>query len=727
MSLFFATCAKNLEGLLREELLALGAQQVKETVAGVYFEGETELAYKVCLWSRLANHVLLQLAQFEAADADALYQAMQTIDWAEHLDVDGTLCIDVSGHHSGINNSLFIAQRAKDAIVDQFRDRTGRRPSVETFRPSISLNLHTDGILCTLNLNLSGESLHRRGYRLEAGRAPLKETLAAAILLRAGWLKQLALPHATLLDPMCGTGTILVEAALMAFDIAPGLQRDYFGFFGWQQHRPAMWQRLMEEAEQRKTVGLSRQNVTILGSDNHPHAISKSQENIARADLSDRISVSFVDCTELLKREDISPGLIVCNPPYGERMNTDDLASLNHLFKGFGEALKQHFVSWQLALFSGAPPECTKAIGIRSKKYYPFFNGLIPCRLFLFDIQPETFLRHETPEQRQSRQMGVLLEQGLSPNAEMFANRLMKNVKNLKNWVKREEVSCYRIYDADLPDYAVAVDFYEGKWLHVQEYQAPFEIDPKKAKQRLNEVLAVLHRELQIPANQIFLKVRQSQKGSAQYEKLEEQNQYYEITEGKAKLWVNFTDYLDTGIFLDHRILRQKAARASIGKRFLNLFAYTCSASVQAALMGAKAVTSVDLSNTYLEWGQHNFELNGLSILKHPFVQADCLQWLGLTNDFYDVIFLNPPTFSNSKRMNTTLDIQRDHVELIHLCMDRLSNEGILYFSCNQKNFKLNKMVLENYSLTNISHLTLPPDFERRANMHHVWEIRHHG
>ena len=722
MNLFFATCAKNLEGLLREELVSLGAQNPKETVAGVAFEGDIELGYRACLWSRLANHVLLRLAQFDAADPDALYQHIQSIDWADHVAVDGTLSIEVTGKHSTINNTLFIAQRAKDAIVDQFRAATGKRPSVATEQPNIALNLHVDDTYCTLSLSLSGDSLHRRGYRLEAGKAPLKETLAAAMLMRAGWPQQL-----TLVDPMCGTGTLLVEAALMAFDIAPGLQRNYFGFLGWQQHKPKLWQRLLEDAQQRKAVGLSRQNIAIYGSDSHPQAISKSRENIARAGLSKHITVELKNCTQLRKDHfKEASGLIICNPPYGERMHNEDLQALANLFKQFGEQLKQEFIGWRLAMISGAPEHCTKAVGIRAQKYYPLFNGTLPCRLYLFDITPEYFLRHETPEQRQTRQAETLLQQELSAGAQMFANRVLKNVKHLTSWAKREAISCYRIYDADLPEYAVAVDFYEGKWLHVQEYQAPQEIDAKKAKQRLTEVVAILHRELHIPITHIFVKVRQQQKGTAQYEKLQQAGEFFVVHEGPAKLWVNFTDYLDTGIFLDHRILRHKAAQASKGKRFLNLFAYTCSASVQAALAGAKTVVNIDLSNTYLDWGQRNFELNGLTGKQYQFVQADCLQWLEANTERYDVIFLNPPTFSNSKRMTTTLDVQRDHIILIQHSMALLAPGGVLYFSCNLRNFKLDLSISRDYTVTHISHLTLPPDFERRKNMHHVWEIRHH-
>jgi 23S rRNA (guanine2445-N2)-methyltransferase / 23S rRNA (guanine2069-N7)-methyltransferase len=398
MPLFFASCAKNLEGLLREELMSFGALSPKETVAGVYFEGNIALAYRVCLWSRLANHIFLQLSHFEANNADELYQKIQrNIRWSDHLASDGTFSIEVTGHHPTLINPLFTAQKIKDAIVDQIRDKTGKRPSIQNDRPQVLLHCHldqkADKNLCTLSLNLSGESLHRRGYRLEGGKAPLKETLAAAILIRAGWLKYLAEPRENylLLDPLCGTGTLLIEAASMALDIAPGLDRDYFGFFGWAQHiyHLPMWAELHEEAKTRKAEGLLKKNIKFIGSDVHPQAISKSLENIVHTGLSEKISVQLGDCANLKMPEghpSENPGFIICNPPYGERMNTLDMESLEFLFKNFGEALKKDFIGWQLAIFSGSPRECIQAIKMRAKKTYPLFNGTIPCQLYLYTV-----------------------------------------------------------------------------------------------------------------------------------------------------------------------------------------------------------------------------------------------------------------------------------------------------------------------------------------------------
>lgn len=730
----FASCAKYLEGLLAEELAELGADNLKQTVAGVSFTGDLETAYRICLWSRIANHVLLQLAEFKAEDAEGLYEEVQTIDWPLHLSAKSTFFIDVTGQHSQFNNTLFIAQRAKDAIVDQLRTVTGERPTIDKEQPDVRLHIHAHGTQLSLSLDLSGGSLHRRGYRLDGGIAPLKETLAAAILYRAGWREQLTKGPATLLDPMCGTGTLLGEAILMAFDIAPGLARKHYGFLNWRQHQPAVWQALLTEAQDRKTAGLQRQDVFIYGRDNHPQAIQKSQENIGRLGLSERVQIRLQNCSEVTVPASSSTGLIVCNPPYGERLNPQETEMLDKLFRNFGKRLQQGYMGWKLAIISGAPREQMKAIGIRPLKQYTLLNGTIPCKLFCFEINDEKIMRFETPEQKQQRKLSQLLEQGLSQGAQMFANRLQKNVKHLKKWRQREDIACYRVYDADLPDYAVAIDLYTIRnnpqtdsqiFAHIQEYEPAKFVDPKKADIRRHEILAIVQQELAIPQDRITLKMRKRQRGDSQYERQGETEMFYVMQEGPARYWVNFKDYLDTGVFLDHRQVRQKLAERAAGKTVLNLFAYTCTASVQAVLAGSKRVTSVDLSRTYLNWGMRNFQLNQLSLGRHDFIQADCLTWLEEQTKTYDVIFLNPPTFSNSKRMTTTWDVSRDHVSLIKSAMRCLNPQGCLLFSCNQKNFKLDPQLKALFQCIDISKSTLPMDFLSEANRHHVFEIKH--
>lgn len=318
----------------------------------------------------------------------------------------------------------------------------------------------------------------------------------------------------------------------------------------------------------------------------------------------------------------------------------------------------------------------------------------------------------------------------------MFANRLNKNLKHLAKWRRREQVSCYRLYDADIPEYALAIDIYEsatspGKyWVHAQEYEAPKHIDMKKAQQRLDEAILVIQEVLNIAKDDIYLKIRRQQKGAAQYEKLASEKIFYEIAESGNHFWVNFADYLDTGLFLDHRITRGMLTELSNGHRFLNLFAYTGSGTVYAARGGAISTTTVDMSNTYLDWARRNMQLNKFDDSIHEYVQANCIEWLQQQagQREYDLIFLDPPSFSTSKRMTSTFDVQRDHVMLLQATMKLLSKDGILIFSNNLRSFKMARGELDGFDIKDISRATLPKDFERNPKIHNCWRITHcHG
>jgi len=279
-----------------------------------------------------------------------------------------------------------------------------------------------------------------------------------------------------------------------------------------------------------------------------------------------------------------------------------------------------------------------------------------------------------------------------------------------------------------MPEYALAIDIYEGdtRWVHVQEYQAPKSVDPEKARQRLNEALSVIQEILNITAKQLFLKTRQQQKGHAQYEKLASKKSFHKVVENGCQFLVNFEDYLDTGLFLDHRITRSKLGELAKSKHFLNLFAYTGTATVYAARGGAVATTTVDMSKTYLEWAQKNMSLNGYSSDQHQFVQANCIQWLteNTKQDRYDLIFLDPPSFSSSKRMESIFDVQRDHASLIQNTAKLLTTNGLLIFSNNLRHFKMDANITEEFEVKDISKATIPKDFERNPRIHNCWEIR---
>ncbi len=391
----YATTPKGLELLLVDELRAIGAKDAAEKLAGVTFTGDLKLAYKACLWSRLANRILLKIKQCPAETPEKLYAGVRSVDWSEYLDVESTIGVKFVSTQSTINHTLFGAQKVKDAIVDQMRDEYGERPNVDRQYPDVSIYVYVNKDVANIYLDLSGESLHKRGYRLEGGAAPLKENLAAAILIRAGW-PQVAKEGGALLDPMCGSGTLLIEAAYIAADIAPGLEREYFGFIGCKGFQASIWKSLLKEAEERREAGL-RHLPMIVGYDINPDAVTITFANIERAGLKGKIHVEKRDITDFAPKPKEKAGLIVINPPYGERLGEID--ELQPLYTSIGDRFKACFTDWRAAVFTGNP-DLGKKMGIRAKKFYALYNGAIPCKLLIFDIQPQFFIdrsKHTQP------------------------------------------------------------------------------------------------------------------------------------------------------------------------------------------------------------------------------------------------------------------------------------------------------------------------------------------
>ena len=714
------TCPKSLESLLLEEAGQLGLEEAREHVAMVRGFAGIETAYRLCLWSRLANRVLLVLARFPVSNAETLYEGVKAVDWSEHLDAGGSLAVEFSGRGAGIDNTHFGALKVKDAIVDRLRAQFGQRPSVDKDNPDLRVHLRLDKGEAVLSIDLSGHSLHQRGYRLQQGAAPLKENLAAAILIRAGW-PRIAAEGGALADPMCGVGTFLVEAGMMAADVAPNLKRQQWGFSNWLGHVPAVWNRLHAEAEERARIGLGKPPLWIRGYEADPRLIQPARNNIERAGLGEWVRIYQGELATFEPRTDKGQaGLVVCNPPYGERLG--DEASLLYLYQNLGERLRQACMGWEAAIFTGAP-ELGKRMGIRSHKQYALFNGALPCKLLLLQVRPDQFVtgNRQGGEDRAAPQASEPAR--LSEGGQMFANRLQKNLKTLGKWARQAGVECYRLYDADMPEYALAIDLYRD-WVHVQEYAPPRSIDPEKAQTRLLDALAAIPVALGVPAERVVIKRRERQTGTRQYERQGEQGRFMEVSEGGVKLLVNLTDYLDTGLFLDHRPMRLRIQREAAGKRFLNLFCYTATATVHAAKGGARSTTSVDLSKTYLDWARRNLSLNGFSD-KQRLEQGDVMAWLEADRGEYDLIFIDPPTFSNSKRMEGVFDVQRDHARLLELAMARLAPGGVLYFSNNFRKFQLDEMLAKRYNIAEVSGETLDPDFARNPRIHRAWRISH--
>jgi 23S rRNA (guanine2445-N2)-methyltransferase / 23S rRNA (guanine2069-N7)-methyltransferase len=693
---WIATAPIGAASVLAEELAQLGASDIRERSHDVRFQGVLEVGYRACLWSRTATRVLLSLGSVEVRSAAGLLESLRRMDWRAHLAPGATLACQCSGGNEIIRHTLYGSQLLKDAVCDGLRDSTGERPNIKPERPDVLLHLHVEGSTALVSVDFSGESLHRRGYRTEGGPAPLKENVAAAVLLRAGW-PALAGNGGQLLDPMCGSGTFLIEAAAIAGDAAPALGREYFGFSGWRGHDAALWERLCGEARARRAARPARR--CIVGSDIDADAVRIALANGAAADVSDWIHVEKRALADVTAPRG-EPGLVATNPPYGARIGSD--SGLPELYSELGRLLREQFRGWH------------------ARRTHRMFNGTIECRLLRFDLNEASVPRPAA---------AVRADWASRPGAQMFANRLRKNLKRLAPWAEAERIDCFRLYDADMPEYAFAIDLYgrEPREVYLQEYAPPKTVDQESARERRREVLAAVPEVLELPIAQVHSRVRRPQKGSVQYEKRSLGAARRVVEEGGLKFWVNLHDYLDTGLFLDHRITRQMLRGWAQDADFLNLFCYTGSATVYAAAGGARTSVSVDMSNTYLDWARDNLELNGLRSPRHELEQADCLEWLmreEAAAPRFDLIFLDPPTFSNSKRMEGVLDVQRDHVGMIRRSLKLMRPGGRLVFSTNYTRFKLDAEALRDLSVKDISALTTPKDFERNPHIHRCFEIR---
>ena len=698
MNSLFASTARGLEELLKTELEALGAVDCQVVQGGVHFQGDTRLLYQSLMWSRLASRIMLPLGQCSVYSDLDLYLGVQAIPWTEIFTPDATFAVHFSGLNDEIRNSQYGALKVKDAIVDSFTRKNLPRPNVDRENPDLRINVWLNKETAHISLDLSGEGLHLRGYRDGTGMAPIKETLASAIVMRSGWV-----PGTPLLDPMCGSGTLLIEAAMLATDRAPGLHRGHWGFNGWLQHDDAVWKEVKAEAQTRARKGLAAYESRFYGSDVDARVIERARSNARRAGVGELITFEAKDVAQLSNPLPKGPyGTVISNPPYGERLESEPaLIALHSLL---GRTMKTQFGGWNLSLFS-ASPELLSCLQLRADKQFKAKNGPLDC------VQKNYHLAENDGS-------------GAVSLAEDFANRLRKNLKKYEKWARQEGIECYRLYDADLPEYNVAIDRY-CEWVVVQEYAPPKTVDAHKARQRLFDIIAATISVLGIAPNKLVLKTRERQKGKNQYQKMAEKGDFLEVQEYNARLWVNLTDYLDTGLFLDHRIARRMLGQMSKGKDFLNLFAYTGSASVHAGLGGARSTTTVDMSRTYLEWAERNLRLNGLTGRAHRLMQADVLGWLRESDEQFDLIFIDPPTFSNSKRMEDAFDVQRDHLRLMTDLKRLLRKGGTIMFSNNKRGFRMDHDGLAQLGLKaqEITQKTLSQDFARNRQIHNCWLI----
>ncbi|WP_443090270.1 bifunctional 23S rRNA (guanine(2069)-N(7))-methyltransferase RlmK/23S rRNA (guanine(2445)-N(2))-methyltransferase RlmL [Basfia succiniciproducens] len=712
MKELFATTARGFEELLKLELSSLGATECQVAQGGVHFMADDETQYRALLWSRLSSRILLPIVKTKIYSDLDLYSAVVSQNWLAYFDERVRFLVDFNGTNREIRHTQFGAMRVKDGIVDYFERNGKARPNVDKDYPDIRIHAYLNRDDLVLSLDLSGEALHLRGYREDSGAAPLRETLAAAIVLRSGWKE-----GTPLVDPMCGSGTLLIEAAQMETKIAPQLHRMHWGFDFWRGHNQAAWEKVKREAVAMAEAEFNKNpNPHFYGFDLDHRVLQKAQRNAQNAGVAHLIKWKQGDVAALKNPTPEDKGTVICNPPYGERLGTTP--ALIALYSVFGQRLKEQFPGWNASIFS-SEQGLLDCLRMRSHRQFKAKNGPLDCIQKNYQISDRTL----SPENKSA----VENAGEFKPNANVatdFANRLQKNIKKIEKWAKQEGIEAYRLYDADLPDYNLAVDHY-GDHIVVQEYAAPKNIDENKARQRLLDAVTATLAVTGVETNKLILKVRQKQKGANQYEKLANKGEYFYVNEYGAKLWVNLTDYLDTGLFLDHRLTRRMVGQMAKGKDFLNLFAYTGSATVHAALGGAKSTTTVDMSNTYLNWAEQNLILNEAHGKQHKLIQADCLQWLANCAQQFDLIFVDPPTFSNSKRMEDSWDVQRDHIKLMSNLKRILRPNGTIVFSNNKRGFKMDFEGLTRLGLKaeEISAKTLPLDFERNKQIHNCWIV----
>jgi 23S rRNA (guanine2445-N2)-methyltransferase / 23S rRNA (guanine2069-N7)-methyltransferase len=716
MNKFFASCPKGLEDLLFDELNSLSCSDLKKTVAGVYFSGEKETGYKAVLWSRFASRILFRISEFDAGDDISLYLGINSIAWEQMFDPVKTIAVDFSGTSDYIRNTLYGAQKVKDAIVDRFVKKGFMRPNVSVKEPDVRIAVHLGKKnRVSVSIDIYGASLHRRTYRASAGAAPLKENLAAAIVARS------RLDSTCYLDPMCGSGTLLIEAAMRLSDTAPGLLRKNIGFANLTLHDDDLWQKCLKEAEERSSRGialLKEKKISFYGFDSDYRVIEAARTNADRAGLTDLMDFEPCELKNLKNPSPQSTFTVITNPPYGERLgNFTELLSLYSLL---GSCLRQEFPGSSASVISSSA-ELLGCMRLKADREYHLFNGALACLLKTYRVYAETQNADGASETAGS---GDFTRRELSKNAEEFANRLRKNLKGLKKYIAKEKLESYRIYDADLPNYNAAIDVY-ADYAVIQEYQAPKSVPQHTARQRLLDMMQVTCSVLEFPGDHIIVKSRFHQRGKEQYQRLDEEGNMMVVHEYDIKYLVNLHDYLDTGLFSDHRLIRKLIGESVRDCDFLNLFAYTGTASVQAALGGAKSVCTVDMSRTYLNWAKENMRINNI-VLQEPkirFVQADCLKWLDETEDMFDFIYVDPPTFSNSKRMEETFEVQRDHIKLLTRVKRLLNRGGTVLFTNNRKGFRLDKNGVEElgFCIRDVSRQTLCRDYESSSDQHNCW------
>ena len=709
-----------LEWLLAKELSALGATNLRIGRRTIEFTGSKETLYRAVLESRVAIRILEPLGRFAVSSPESLYQSISSVDWATHLRPTQTLRVDARVHDSFIDHSLYASQVVKDAVVDGVRAGHGRRPNVQLHGASLRLSLHLAGETATLFRDAAGQSLHQRGWRKGKVEAPLSEVLAAGILGISGWQ-----PGEPLLDPLCGSGTFVIEAATQAAGLAPGLLRARKrkqGFFRFHDFDRELAKEILFDLENRTKTPSG----TFHASDLDPAVIQIAEQSAELAGVAGAIKFS---CNHF---EAVTPesehGLVLTNPPYGERLTQ---ARAGAVFRRVGDWLKKSCAGWRAGVL--VPVELAKSIGLKPHRRIVLSNGPIDCRLVELVVHEDkvsgTFAGNKASEESKAERFTSTKKTSRSISDQIgdFRRRLAKRSRHLGRWARKQGIDAYRLYDRDIPEIPLVIDRY-GDWLHAAEYERPHDRTAIEHDVWLDRIMEAATDQLSIAPDRVFFKVRRRQRAGGQYEKMDDRSVAFSVSEHGLKFEVNLSDYLDTGLFLDHRQTRTMVRGDAAGRSVLNLFGYTGSFSVAAAAGGAEVTTTVDLSNTYLEWARRNLAENGfVDRRQHALLRDDAREFLkhrGRRGESpFDLVVVDPPTFSRSTRQRQDWDVQRDYADLLQAVANNLSKGGIVYFSTNYRRFKFEeKLLAHTYDIYEITRKTVPEDF-RNARIHRSWKF----
>ena len=752
-----AACAFGLEAVVRREL---AAQDIEATIGEsgrVHFRGNHETICKANLWLRTADRVLIRLAEFPAPDFDALFDTIKAMNWAEILPANAEFPVTGRSIKSTLTSVPAVQRTVKRAIVDAMqRDHNTTTLSETGALYKIDIALLKD--IATLTMDTTGRSLHRRGYRTDVSEAPLKETLAAAMVMLSYWRRD-----KPLIDPFCGSGTIPIEAARIGRNMAPGLIRD-FAAEAWPNFSRDIWQAARDTAE---AAELPQMEERIIGSDINGKVLRAARDNAIRAGVANDIHFQSGAMENVTSKKRF--GCLITNPPYGKRLGENDW-ELFELYRSFPEVLR-HLPTWS-HYFLTAFPGFEKTMGRTADRRRKLYNGRIECTYFQYHgpkpvadksndagnsddetSQSATDITETTPKtdpwktgaskrvdtERDTQSapkptgrpyvhaVGDAAFGAITPKAieqaGLFRARLTKRARHLRRWPTKREITCFRLYERDVPEIPLVVDRYED-YLHITEYERPHDRDRAQHASWLELMAKTAGETLEIPPENVFMKTRERQRGKKQHQKVDTSKQEVVVKEAGLKFLINLSDYVDTGLFLDHRVTRQMVQDIAKGKSFLNLFAYTGSFTVYAADGGARRTTTVDLSKNYIAWAQRNMARNGFTGDEHKYHAADVGEFIRNhePGEMYDLVVLDPPTYSNSKRTETDWNVQDDAVPLINDLMPLVRKGGVIYFSNNFRRFKMDHKTIHATEVHEISKQTVPEDF-RNKRIHRCWRI----